>query len=209
MAAIESLCDRCILLDSGRVATDGPADAVIAAYQAAGAGACADWVDLSKHTGRRTGSIPLMKRAALLDESGAMTSSIRMGSSLSVQVEFESPDKPLRPFLGLSIKTFIGARVMGIDNRIVPGFVFDPVGRGRITCRLDRVPFMPGNYVIDLYLGDENLSHDAVFDAVSFEVAPADVFGSGKLPPPASGPIHWPAKWSLLDSQEREIPPVK
>jgi lipopolysaccharide transport system ATP-binding protein len=197
MAAIESLCDRCILLDGGRVVADGPVDTVIAAYQAAGAGASADWVDLSKHTGRRTGSVPLMKRAALLDESGAMTASIRMGSSLSVQVEFESLDKPLRPFLGLSIKTFIGARVTGIDNRIIPGFVFDPVGRGRITCRLDRVPLMPGNYVIDLYLGDENLSLDAVFDAITFEVAPADVFGSGKLPPPHCGPVCWPATWHL------------
>ncbi|MEW6736709.1 MAG: hypothetical protein AB1489_35800, partial [Acidobacteriota bacterium] len=39
--------------------------------------------------------------------------------------------------------------------------------------------------------------HDIVHEAVSFEVLPADVFGTGQLPPALAGPIYWPAGWSL------------
>ncbi len=208
MAAIEALCERCILLDGGRVAADGPVEQVISAYQAAGAEASGAGIDLSRHPGRRAGSVPLMRRAAVLGEPGAPGAPVHPGSSVAIQVDFESPDKPLRPFLGVSIRTIVGARVMSIDNRIVPGYAFGPVREGRITCRLDRVPFLPGTYVVDLYLGDENVSLDAVLDAVAFEVAPADVFGSGKLPPPGGGPLCWPARWSLNRRDGSEVTPT-
>src|SRR2546426_8272601 len=38
---------------------------------------------------------------------------------------------------------------------------------------------------------------DIVHEAISFDVLAADVFGTGQLPPPAAGPIYWPARWTL------------
>ena len=65
---------------------------------------------------------------------------------------------------------------------------------------------MPGTYSLDLYLGDNPyVDFDIIYDAISFEVPPADVFGPGKLPEAAWGLIFWPAKWRL----EEELPALQ
>ena len=66
---------------------------------------------------------------------------------------------------------------------------------------------MPGKYVIDLYFGDEHQSLDAVLDAMTFDVNPADVFNTGRLPPPGGGPVYAPARWSLLRNDGSEVTP--
>jgi len=80
---------------------------------------------------------------------------------------------------------------------MVPNFVFEPTANGIVTCHFERLPLVPGTYSIDLWLGDEHTAIDAIFDAVSFDVTPADVFGSGKLPHAGMGSVFWPATWSL------------
>jgi hypothetical protein len=57
---------------------------------------------------------------------------------------------------------------------------------------------MPGTYLLDLFFadfGDVTRHLDAVREAISFEVVPADVLGTGMLPNPADGPILWTAEW--------------
>ena len=47
---------------------------------------------------------------------------------------------------------------------------------------------MPGRYVVDLWLEDfaDQMSLDMVADAVTFEVIPADLLGTGRLPSPVT-----------------------
>ena len=100
--------------------------------------------------------------------------------------------------LGVVVKTGLGLALFGINNRIVPGFRFEkPVSSGVITCRFASLPVMPGDYALSLYFGNDQNDIDTVREAICFEVAPADVFGSGKLPPAGAGPFCWPAEWSL------------
>jgi hypothetical protein len=58
-------------------------------------------------------------------------------------------------------------------------------------------------YLVDLYFGNESRDLDTIYDAITFEVVPADVFGSGKLPHKGAGPILWPASWDLRASSDR------
>jgi lipopolysaccharide transport system ATP-binding protein len=128
-----------------------------------------------------------------------------MGSPLSVEVEFFSRSKPIQPVLGIAVKNQHGSPIFGINNRFISGYNFNnPVSNGTITCSIDRLPLMPGRYVLDLYFGDQHDDLDVVHEAISFDVAPADVFGTGQLPPPSAGPIFWPATWSLRNGEERK-----
>ena len=124
-----------------------------------------------------------------------------MGSSLSVQIDFDTGEHPFCPVLGVVIKTNVGVPLFGVNNRFIPGYEFGKVqANATITCRIPDLPLMPGIYLIDLYLGNERRDIDVVPEAASFEVEPADVFGSGKLPPKAAGPLCWPATWELQAS---------
>ena len=206
MAAIESLCDRCILLHAGALDTDGAVKEVVSHYQASVAEHSAGRVDLTAHPGRRKDSIPMMRTGTLSSQSLSPVAAIRMGEDLSVSVDFVSPDRAFKPVLGIVVKNYIGAAVFSVSNRVIPGFDFKSVREGRITCHLEKLPLMPGTYTIDLYLGDEHLTVDAVFDSLSVEVITADVYGSGKLPPAHCGPIYLPARFSLGDSAKEGTP---
>jgi lipopolysaccharide transport system ATP-binding protein len=201
IAAVGALCGRCILLDRGQIIAEGEPQAVVARYADQRGDASAGVFDLTDHRGRQSGRTMVMTRVTLGDGKQSPLSRIRMGSSLSIQVDFNPDGHPFRPVLGVVIKTYVGVPLFGANNRYIPGYEFGKVHAcGTVTCRLPDLPLMPGTYLLDLYLGSERRDLDVVLDAASFEVEPADVFGSGKLPPKAAGPLYWPATWELQAS---------
>ena len=110
-------------------------------------------------------------------------------------------NEPIQPVLGVVVKTGFGFRLFGINNRIVAGQTLNEVStEAVITCQFDRMPLMPGTYYLDLYLGDPFGDIDVVTDAISFEVFPSDVFGTGRLPPQLAGPLFLSAHWTLKDT---------
>jgi lipopolysaccharide transport system ATP-binding protein len=197
-ASIESLCGSCILLDSGRLIAKGPPQRIISDYLNSQLDVGARSVSLVDHPGRRGGDQSLMRRVTLSFGNESKGRLVRMGESLAIQVEFVSRAKPICPVLGVVAKTSQGWRVFGVNNRFVGGYRFEtPVASGLITCIIEHLPLTPGNYVIDLYLGDNYEDYDVVSDAATFEVAAADVYGTGLLPPPGIGAIFLPAEWTL------------
>lgn len=199
MAAVRNLCNRCIWLSTGLIAGDGEADPVIDEYGKHGTFSNGTSSSLLDHPGRITKrAITRMTRVCLIDKNGAETCNFGSGSSFTVGVDFESPECPIRPVLGVVLKDKLGSCLTGINNRIVPGFQYtQDISRGRICLTYSSLPFQPGSYSIDLYLGNESVDIDVVLDAASFHVTEADFFGSGKLPPAMAGPFLTPATWSL------------
>jgi hypothetical protein len=63
---------------------------------------------------------------------------------------------------------------------------------------------MPGRYLVDLQCGDWDRHVDLVQDAISFEVVPGDVFGTGMLPARTSGSIFWPAAFDVHDGGDAQ-----
>ena len=59
---------------------------------------------------------------------------------------------------------------------------------------------MPGMYPLDLYFGSRTQDFDVVYNAAELTVLPADVFGTGKLPPTAAGNVCWPATWEIVST---------
>ena len=199
MASIESLCSSCLFLRGGRLEAHGPTAEIIGQYVAREISPDSSERTLIHHAGRRGGSLPLMHHVRLLRDDGAIEALLQIGSPLSVEVDFESP-RPIRPTLGVTIKTAQGAPVFGVSNRWTnAGFDDAPIGSGRISCDFSSLPLMPGTYTIDLYLGDfADITRDldVILDAISFEVYPADVYGTGALPRAIDGPVIWPASWT-------------
>ncbi len=200
MAAIEALCKRCIVLQDGALEMDGPTGEAIARYQASVAKPAGEANDLTSHSGRRKGSTPLLRSVRLLSENG-LTTAIRAGEQLKVEVEFSGAEKPISPILGVCLKTFIGAPLFGVNNRVIPGYRFSPpVTEGRMLCNLGELALLPGTYTIDLYFGDEHHTMDAIIDAISFDVLQSDYYGSGKMQSAHAGPILRHAEWLLQDA---------
>jgi lipopolysaccharide transport system ATP-binding protein len=202
MAAVEALCHRCVLLDSGRLVMEGETAAIVNRYVTMGSNRTSGHIDLSSHQGRTKKSIRIMRTVSLCDGTEGIVSTVKMGSPLSVKVEFDCGGKTIKPVLGVVVKTVIGAALFGVNNRFIPNFEFEDCRSGGIiSCNFDALPLMPGNYTLDLYFGDDVQDLDIVMDAISFDVIESDTFGSGKIPPRAAGPIFWPATWEINHAQ--------
>lgn len=197
MAAVEGLCNRCLFIANGRLIGDGTPHELVTKYLIAEAAPENATRELSFHPGRRGGMKPALKQVSLFSQSGASASTVRMGEGISILAEFDCGSRRLRPNLGITIKNNY-VPVLTASTRIQKQYqLADSVSAGKITCHLRDLPLLPGTYSIDLCLSEEYQEVDVIYDAISFEVLPVDVFGSGEVPRPSEGTIFWPAVFDV------------
>jgi lipopolysaccharide transport system ATP-binding protein len=205
LPSIEALCSRCLFFSRGRLAGDGPVAEVLFRYMTAelepGRGSCA----LSAHAGRRNGSVAIMRAVTLSENHSHPSAAFKMGERLAVSVSFSS-QRAFTPVLNVTIKNIQGLSIIRANNLFIGGFDFvERKNSGIITCTFDKLPLLPGRYVIDLSLGDGFRDLDTVSDAITFEVLPADVFGTGKLPPQGSAVVFCPARFAMTDGKNQTL----
>jgi lipopolysaccharide transport system ATP-binding protein len=122
-----------------------------------------------------------------------------MGSRLEVAVKFCST-LPFAPILGVAVKNVHALAILRASNSFIGGFDFaQRQSPATISCIFENLPLLPGRYTIDLTLGDGLRDLDTITEAITFEVLPSDVFGTGRLPPPGSAVVVWPASFTITN----------
>ena len=195
MAAVRGLCTRGIWLRNGKVAMDDTAEAVVHAYIDTAAQAMSTQVELK----RPSGASIWMTRASMSFD-GQPTMTAPMGSELTLSIDFES-DVPIKhPRFGYVLQTLEGEKLLNSNNRYQPSPQFDePVSRGSIVCRLGAPPFMPGRYVVSLWLGDTSGDQHVELEVLAFEIVEKDLWGNGQIPPTVT-PMWWPTTYEFSAS---------
>jgi len=205
--AVEALCKSAIFLDAGVLRMVGKPVDVVSEYAKLVTDVGAMFADLTNHPGRMREAKPLMTEVSVVS-TRADASVIRMGDDVAVAVKFQSPTA-IRPCCGFTIKTDKGARIFHVSDSCSNQLSsVEATGTGTVTCSLNRLPLLPGRYILDLWLDDFTLlgkSFDMVADACWFEVSPADPLGYGKLPPSSEGPVFFTGQWSLQPGSTKDI----
>jgi len=88
MPSITRLCPRAILLDSGRILSDGPSHQVVSAYLSSGLGTTAarEWADISKAPGN---DIVRLRAVRVRTEEGELADAMDISSPIGIEMEFE------------------------------------------------------------------------------------------------------------------------
>jgi lipopolysaccharide transport system ATP-binding protein len=208
MAAIEALCDSCLLLENGRLILQGTPEAAVARYVAGEAISITGTRSLADHAGRRLGFRSLMRSVELFCGDTQTDGVVRLGSPLSIIVTY-SHDRAIRPVLSVAVKTIYNAPVFYVSHRFAERLDESQLRScGRIICTIDALRLMPGTYSIDLYLGEVAEDFDIIVDAISFEVVGADLNGTGRLAPSSLGPMYCSARFELLPAEHGLKGPV-
>ena len=198
MGAIRSLCQRCVLFEKGHLALSG------------GAGECVDRYLSKSISGYRdpssvfpkpsTGTLWMCSATLLCNSSPSTT--LHMGDSLALSVEFAAEVPISLPRLGFVITTQGGIPIINANNRYQPSSKYaSPVRAGTIRCDLGIVPLAAGRYVITLYFGDQAEDTHVVEDALSFEVIERDIWGHGQVPPENISCLWWPTTFHFMTPQ--------
>jgi lipopolysaccharide transport system ATP-binding protein len=195
MAAIEGLCSRVVLIEGGQVVHDGDVVAGIRAYIAMMNQLAV--VPIGERTDRiGEGSARIVYiEAQHLDGSPLMT--LPMGEGLRVVLQIRA-ERPLPAIcIGLLFETRSGQRVFATRSSLADRHHDLRSGVTTVTCEIPFPSLIRGSYHIHAVVRDEEDVHDRVNQALTLEITPADVFGTGRAPLDFDGPCFVHSSWSI------------
>lgn len=203
MPAITRLCSRAVLLASGKIVDDGPADAVVARYLASELGTTArrEWVDASTAPGN---DAVKLRRVRVIDESGQAAESIDVRKPVGIEIAFEILEQKHRFVPGITLTS-------GEGNPIFTAIDTDPMWRepqprGIYTS----TAWIPGNLLNEGMVsvavalgtfapGGKTVRQAQANDVVAFQVVDPGEGGSarGDYPGVWTAPVRPLLRWTL------------
>jgi lipopolysaccharide transport system ATP-binding protein len=196
---LSRLCTAAVWLDQGRVRQAGAPPDVVKAYceEAASCAERSHSVALTSHPGRRPGMAPLLRRASLLDAAGRPTTGVALGGTLVVELELEN-------FVGHSDMTIMiylcdvfGTSMAQAHSQVQSMIDLSGLRRARARCIIDDIRLVPGDYTLNLAVGDSGNNLDRIDNAIGFSVDPANIYQTGKVPRRREGLLALAARWEL------------
>ena len=200
MAAVQTLCEKSILMRNGRSSEIGSTGDIVALYLATNAGEVVTDGDLSGLRRCGEGNVRF-RHLEFFDRNGLPLASPRTGEELNIVLKFDGSRTERRSArIGIDFYDvrenllFICANEMSHNE----GFL---IGAGdKIACRIPRLPLSAGRYKIGLYLERNGLVEDWLQEYLHFDVTDASFFGT-----PRNLPLGWEGKSVLVDHEWRQI----
>jgi lipopolysaccharide transport system ATP-binding protein len=196
------LASHAIWLERGRLQEAGNPSEIISSYcrRVSTLGDASPSVSLKGHAGRVRGAAPLLQRISLFDEFDTPTRTFSIGETLTIELQLD-----LTPFSGLAEKaivfdlcdefgTTLARAHSGVQSLLDLGSL---KGRSKVRCFIENLRLLPGSYFLNVEVGDISDALDRVESAISFEVRPTDIYGTGKLPNRRSGNWALESRWEL------------
>jgi lipopolysaccharide transport system ATP-binding protein len=193
MAAVTSLCSRAVVLEAGRLVFDGEAGGAVGRYSS-GDG---PWLvgDLRARRDRfGSGEIRCLG-LAVRDAHGDVVRAVRPGEPFEVVVEYEAKVGLRDVALSIDIDQIDGTRIATLYSAFRNETFPVSAGRGAFSCQVEGLPLRPDTYSLNVFIGAHPAIYDFIERAMSFDIAPTDVFGTGRLPERNQGPLITGYRW--------------
>ncbi len=186
MGTVETLTQRAICLEEGRIMAEGESRSTIRRYL--------DFIESSvlseEHQHDKLLRIRLMR-------DGEPATAVRMGDPLTFEITYNLPETLRNPVIGIGICNEQNVRVFSLSMWYDGERITELAGRGTILCDAGDVPLNQGIYFVKLVLTQDRRDIDVSDPALRFEVVPTDVFGNGVIPTRSQGLIYTSAKWTF------------
>ena len=197
-ATMEALCTKGMLLHGGRLLKYGALHETLAEYSR---------VSKNNLEGMGAGPVDLgntyrhFVALDLVDETGASTRNVPMGSPLQIVLRAQS-SKPFEfPNFMVSIDNAVGQRMLTVMSPKTEGALPSLYGICDIKCDLDRLPLAPGEYFVQLALRKAGSYLEETDYLLSFTVRDADTFrdgwGAGR------GACVTPSRWRMTAAKQQ------
>jgi lipopolysaccharide transport system ATP-binding protein len=179
VATLEALCTKGLLLDRGQLLSQGPLASVLAEYHDL---ARADLFERSA-PGRPValvGKYRYFRSVDLLDEAGSSTRVLPMGAPLHMRLLIDAKGRGLDyPIIEIMFRNVMGQYMMGLRSPNNGAAIRRLDGLYEVNCRVDRLPFVPGDYTASIELLKGGASLEKTETEVGFMVRNADSFADG------------------------------
>ena len=209
LAAVESLCRSCILLEGGRIVERGePAEVVHRYLRRQQHTDAAGWLTPDRP---RHGSGKIRFTACYPeDDRGTRLHALEIGCPGRLTLEWHHDHGQLqRPQFVVDLATAVGQKITRLSTLDTGTALPNISTSGSVRVRMPEVCLMPGRYLLTLHVRDHEGVVDHLENTVPLEVSARDVFGSGKLPPGNKGFIFFvPQTWQMAAAGDEQPAPV-
>jgi lipopolysaccharide transport system ATP-binding protein len=200
MAAIENLCERVILLESGKVKLDTVPNLAITEYLKS-VSSFAKIKNLAK-VPRKSGYHPVIQKVEFINQKGDSISTIQTGETLRIHIHYKHSDILKNPYFGLLFETLMGVKVFWVQTMLQKGPLPDLKVSGIIECNIPRLPLLAGVYYVTVGCGSQSKQLDYIERGCQLQVTDADVFGTGRQPSHNKTLVFVDAEWEVLEGLE-------
>ena len=206
LAAVESLCNRGIVLQQGVVVFMGTAKEAVQYYLYNLSGeerpAESHIVDLRSAPSRPAKFRPQLTRLELLtDDDRPLSREFPIGAPLKAIIHFHLDDPCTSFDASIAFDTPTGQRICTAHSAYEPGRLHEErVGDQVFVCEIPQLPLVPGEYKIAVGLDIASAPADWVEDATRLTVVQSDYYGTGVVP--TRGVFLLQNHWSLSSKNE-------
>ena len=196
-STIEALCTSALLLKSGELVRSGNVADIINEYHrmALTPGGVGSDASSRSNFGKKH---RYFRSADLLDENGRATRIFPIGSGIAIDFEIEIEQEMFLPTLTVYIDSVVGQNFITMKTPCNEKAIQSINGRARVTCLLESLPIVPGEYCINLAISSGAGVLEDIDADLQFTVVNADVFEDG-WGAPNSGVCIVKSGWSIRD----------
>jgi hypothetical protein len=160
MNALLNLCTRGVLLEQGKKIKEGSIAEVVSSY-----------MDRNQNWRSHYTFHGPIKEVYVQGKDGQ--AEIGYMDPIEVRVTFQVENALDFPVLGIVIRDEMGTALTGINNRhyVTENLVDASISKGEFKVLIGSLNLVPGNYMIDVFLGDRNVDVAMVENEMQFRIS--------------------------------------
>lgn len=187
LAAIQALCDRCLMLRDGKLILEGSPEKVAGEYLQLG-GESDGQAQFNDKTERKGDGAARFTSIRLHNAEDQTVGSIPMGKGLGVELSFDVIQGPIAdPNFSITLHSRAGQAILRLTTQETIGSI-DPIrAGGKVRLRIPTLNLMHGTYYLSVQLNDGATELDRIDEAIALDVSPWAVYPTGKVPPARAG----------------------
>ena len=201
MDAIQQMCGRVLLIQSGAIGEEDEPQAAIARYLDDALHAQDGDIDLSNHPSRLPKCTPTIQGLTLSAGDGRPTTRFLPGDVMTVEMLIEPKDRISEPRLAVAIEDHTGRRITTAASYFQQSSLPDIDAPSRFRCTLPPLRLGEGRYLLSVSVANKYQGMiDGLHNAVWFEVVWRNSFGNGETYlSSVYGPILTSSLWERID----------
>lgn len=192
LAAMEKLCSRGILLESGMCRADGPMSQTISQYVQGLVEEAA--IDLTNRTDRRGEGFVRFTQLQMMDENGHQRSLFLSGRQLRIRMHYRSQTN--RPLVNARVSVAVngwGKTYFLASTELHNDDCLTLASHGFIDCVIEELPLSLGTYYLCPFIEVNGIVQDTLDSAAILHVEDGNFYGTGK-----NYPQGWAGKTVLV-----------
>jgi len=200
MSAIQQMCSRVFLIQSGKLCDEGTASTVTTRYLADASLEENGDFDLSNHPARLPHCAPIIQRLTLYAGSGPPTARFHPEDTMVAEIYLKPDTSISEPRIAISIEDSTGRRITTAATYFQASCLPDIAAPSRIRCTIPPLRLGSGRYLLSVSISNKYQGMiDGLHNAACFEIVWRNSFGNGEAYDPIYGPVLTSSTWERMD----------